>query len=81
MPRPTRSPRHGGLTRGAWPEVIARRRLRTARLGDHISVQFEDERTIRRQLQEMPHIEKISGEDGSQREIATCAPLIPSGSD
>ena len=29
------------------PEVIAHRRLRTVHLGDHISVQFEDEQTIR----------------------------------
>ena len=62
------------------PEVIAHRRLRTVRLGDHISVQFEDERTIRRQIQQMLHIEKIFDEDGIQSEIDTYAPLIPSGS-
>ena len=62
------------------PEVIAHRRLCTVRLGDHISVQFEDERTIRRQIQQMLHIEKIFDEDGIQSEIDTYAPLIPSGS-
>ena len=61
------------------PQVIARRRLRTVRLGDHISVQFEDEETIRRQIQEMLHIEKIFDEDGIQSEIDVYAPLIPDG--
>ena len=59
--------------------MIAHRRLRTVRLGEHISVQFEDERTIRRQIQEMLHIEKIFEEDGIQDEIDVYAPLVPSG--
>jgi hypothetical protein len=62
------------------PEVIAHRRLRTVRLGEHISVQFEDEHTVRRQIQEMLHIEKIFEEDGIQDEIDVYAPLVPSGS-
>ena len=41
------------------PEMIAHRKLRTVHLGEHISVLFEDEKTIRRQIQEMLHIEKI----------------------
>ena len=61
------------------PEVIAHRRLRTVRLGEHISVQFEDEQTIRRQIQEMLHIEKIFEEGGIQDEIDVYAPLVPSG--
>ena len=62
------------------PEVIAHRKLRTVHLGEHISVQFEDEQTIRRQIQEMLHIEKIFDEEGIQSEIDAYAPLVPDGS-
>ena len=61
------------------PLVIAHRHLRTVHLGDHVSVQFEDEQTVRRQIQEMLHIEKIFDEDGIQSEIEAYAPLIPDG--
>lgn len=60
-------------------EVIAHRRLRTVRLGEHLSVQFEDETTIRRQIQEMLHIEKIFDEAGIESEIEAYAPLVPDG--
>jgi hypothetical protein len=62
------------------PEFIAHRKLRTVHLGEHVSVQFEDEKTIRRQIQEMLHIEKIFDEEGIQSEIDAYAPLIPDGS-
>ena len=62
------------------PEVIAHRRLRTVHLGEHVSLQFEDERTIRRQIQEMLHIEKIFDDEGIQSEIDAYAPLVPDGS-
>jgi hypothetical protein len=42
-------------------------------------VLFEDERTIRRQIQEMLHIEKIFDEDGINAEIEAYAPLVPDG--
>ena len=66
---------------GAKAEVITQRRLRTvhlsahlgAHLGAHISVQFEDEHTIRRQVQEMLHIEKIFDAAGIRSEIEACA--------
>jgi hypothetical protein len=61
------------------PKIIAHRKLRTVYLGEHVSVQFEDETTIRRQIQEMLHIEKIFDEDGIQSEIDAYAPLIPDG--
>jgi hypothetical protein len=60
-------------------KVIEHRRLRTVRLGEHVSVQFEDEQTIRRQIQEMLHIEKIFDEEGIQGEIDAYAPLVPDG--
>lgn len=62
------------------PAAIAHRRLRSVRLGDHITLQFEDEQTIARQIQEMLYIEKIFDEDGIQSEIDTYAPLVPDGS-
>jgi len=62
------------------PEAIAHRRLRSVRLGEHVTLQFEDERTIRRQIQEMLHIEKIFDEEGIHSEIEAYAPLVPDGS-
>jgi len=66
--------------RTAKPQIIAHRRLRTVQLGEHVSVQFEDEQTIRRQIQEMLHIEKIFDEEGIQSEIDAYAALVPDGS-
>jgi hypothetical protein len=60
--------------------TIAHRRLRSVHLGEHITLQFEDEQTILRQIQEMLHIEKIFEEDGIQSEIDAYAPLVPNGS-
>jgi len=62
------------------PAVIAHRRLRSVHLGEHVTLQFEDEQTIRRQIQEMLHIEKIFDEAGIQGEIDAYAPLVPDGS-
>jgi len=61
------------------PQMIAHRRLRSVRLGEHINVQFEDELTIRRQIQEMLYIEKIFDEEGIQSEIDVYGPLMPDG--
>ena len=61
------------------PAVIAHRRLRSVHLGEHVTLQFEDERTIRRQIQEMLHIEKIFDEAGIRGEIEAYAPLVPDG--
>lgn len=62
------------------PDAVAHRRLRSVHLGEHITLQFEDEQTIRRQIQEMLHIEKIFDEQGIQSEIDAYAPLVPDGS-
>jgi hypothetical protein len=61
-------------------EFIAHRKRRSVALGEHLNVQFEDEQTILRQIQEMLHIEKIFEEDGIQGEIDAYAPLVPDGS-
>ncbi|MGK6310979.1 DUF3501 family protein [Variovorax sp. DT-64] len=68
------------IRKSSAPEFIAHRKLRTVRLGEHVSVQFEDETTIRRQIQEMLHIEKIFEEDGIRSEIEAYLPLVPDGS-
>jgi hypothetical protein len=62
------------------PEAIIHRRLRSVQLGEHVTLQFEDERTIRRQIQEMLHIEKIFDEEGIVQEIEAYTPLVPNGS-
>ena len=61
-------------------DVMAHRKLRSVALGEHITLQFESELTIRYQIQEMLHIEKIFDEDGIQSEIEAYAPLVPDGS-
>jgi hypothetical protein len=61
------------------PEAIAHRKLRSVTLGEHITLQFEDEQTIRRQIQEMLHIEKIFDEEGILSEIEAYGPLVPDG--
>ena len=60
--------------------AIAHRKLRNVHLGEHMTLQFEDEITIRRQIQEMLFIEKIFDEVGIQGEIYAYAPLVPDGS-
>ena len=61
-------------------EVLTHRKLRSVHLGEHITLQFESETTIRYQIQEMLRIEKIFEEDGIQQEIDAYAPLMPDGS-
>ena len=62
------------------PAVMAQRKLRSVRLGEHINLQFESETTIRYQIQEMLRIEKIFEEEGIAQEIEAYAPLVPNGS-
>ena len=68
------------IRKSSQPAAIAHRRLRSVHLGEHITLQFEDERTIRRQIQEMLHIEKIFDDEGIESEIAAYAALVPDGS-
>ena len=60
-------------------DIIAHRRLRTVALGEHMTLQFESELSIRYQIQEMLRIEKIFEEEGIQSEIDAYAPLVPEG--
>jgi hypothetical protein len=61
-------------------DIIAHRRRRSVALGEHVTLQFEDEQTIRYQIQEMLRVEKIFEEEGIQGEIDAYAPLVPDGS-
>ena len=60
--------------------VIEHKKQRTVKLGNHVTFLFEDELTIRYQIQEMLHIEKIFDEDGIQGELDAYLPLVPDGS-
>ena len=60
--------------------VIAHKRNRTVHLGEHVTLLFEDELTIRYQIQEMLRIEKMFEESGIQQELDAYNPLIPDGS-
>lgn len=59
--------------------VIAHKKNRTVRLGEHVTLIFEDELTIRYQIQEMLRIEKTFEERGIQDELDAYVPLIPDG--
>ena len=60
-------------------QVIAHKKTRTVCLGDHLTLIFEDELTMRYQVQEMLRAEKIFEEAGIQDEIDAYNPLIPDG--
>ncbi|MBA3253316.1 MAG: DUF3501 family protein [Burkholderiaceae bacterium] len=60
-------------------KVIAHKKRRTVRLGEHITLIFEDELTIRYQIQEMLRIEKTFEERGIQDELDAYVPLVPDG--
>ena len=60
-------------------KVIAHKKHRAVHLGPHVTLLFEDELTIRYQIQEMLRIEKIFEEEGIQHELEAYNPLIPDG--
>ena len=60
-------------------KVIAHKKNRTVHLGEHVTLIFEDELTIRYQVQEMLRVEKIFEEEGIQDELDAYNPLIPDG--
>ena len=59
--------------------VIEHKKVRTVHVGEHVTLQFEDELTIRYQVQEMLRIERIFEEGGIQEELDAYNPLIPDG--
>jgi len=61
-------------------DVMAHKKNRNVALGDHVTLIFEDEQTIRYQVQEMLRAEKVFEEAGIQDELDAYNPLIPDGS-
>ena len=59
--------------------VIEHKKTRNVHLGNHVTLLFEDELTVRYQVQEMLRIEKIFEEQGILHELETYRPLIPDG--
>ncbi len=60
-------------------QAMARKRLRTVPVGDHLTLLFEDEMTVRYQVQEMLRIERIFEPQAIQDELDAYNPLIPDG--
>jgi len=60
--------------------VMEHKKRRTVHLGEHVTLLFEDELTIRYQVQEMLRIERIFEEDGIRHELEAYNPLVPDGS-
>lgn len=61
-------------------KVLAHKKHRKVFLGNHLTLIFEDELTIRYQIQEMLRAEKIFEESEILNELEAYNPLIPSGS-
>jgi len=59
--------------------VLAHKRDRTVHIGDHVTLIFEDELTVRYQIQEMLRIERTFDEEGIRAELDAYTPLIPDG--
>jgi Protein of unknown function (DUF3501) len=59
--------------------VIEHKTHRRVPLGEHVTLQFEDELTIRYQIQEMLRIERTFEEAGIQDELDAYNPLVPDG--
>jgi hypothetical protein len=60
--------------------VLEHKRARTVHLGEHLTLIFEDELTLRYQIQEMLRIERTFEEAGIQDELDVYNPLVPDGS-
>jgi hypothetical protein len=61
-------------------KVLEHKKKRKVHLGEHVALDFEDELTIRYQVQEMLRIERIFEDEGIQGELDGYNPLIPDGS-
>jgi hypothetical protein len=60
-------------------EVMAHKKNRMVELGDHVTLIFEDEKTMRYQIQEMLRAERTFEETGIQDELDAYNPLVPDG--
>ena len=61
-------------------EVMAHKKNRMVELGEHVTLIFEDEKTMRYQIQEMLRSERTFEESGIQDELNAYNPLVPDGS-
>lgn len=61
-------------------KVLEHKKHRQVFLGEHVTLVFEDELTMRYQIQEMLRIEKIFEDEGIQDELDAYNPLVPTGS-
>ena len=59
--------------------VLAHKKHRTVQLGGHVTLVFEDELTMRHQIQEMLRVERIFEEEGIRDELDSYNPLVPDG--
>ena len=59
--------------------VLEHKKHRSVHLGEHVTLLFEDELTVRYQVQEMLRIERIFEEDGIRHELEAYNPLVPDG--
>ncbi len=59
--------------------AVNHRKQRQVRVGDHMTLHFEDLTTVRYQIQEMLLIEKTFSREGIQDELDAYTPLIPTG--
>jgi|SRR5687768_9878660 len=60
--------------------IMAHKRNRRVHLGENVVLIFEDELTVRYQVQEMLRVEKIFDEAGIQDELDAYGPMVPDGS-
>ena len=60
-------------------KVMAHKKSRVVHLGDHLTLLFEDELTIRYQIQEILRVEKTFEEQAIQEELDAYNPLVPDG--
>ena len=61
-------------------EMIKHKKNRMVRLGENLTLHFEDVETIKYQVQEILRIEKTFEEEGILEELEAYNPLIPDGS-
>lgn len=61
-------------------QVLELKKVRNVALGEHATLYFENEQTIRYQIQEMLRIEKVFEAEGINEELEAYNPLIPDGS-
>jgi hypothetical protein len=61
-------------------QVLEHKKNRSVALGPNLTLIFEDEMTVRYQIQEMLRIEKTFDENGIKDELEAYNPLVPDGS-